>query len=75
MGAGAFVLLFVLLVFVVVAVGVLSAVRAGLWASESGPAPGERGDGDGERPRRVVDEDDGEARFDAGSRERDAARR
>jgi len=74
MGAGAFVLLFVLLVFVVVAVGVLSAVRAGLWARESGPAPGEPADGDGERPRRIV-EDDGEPRFDAGSRERDAARR
>ena len=72
MDAGVVLLLFVLLVFVVVAVGVLSAIRAGLWARETGPA---RGEGDGERPRHLVAEDEGEARFDTRSRERDAARR
>ena len=45
MGAGAVFLLFVLLVFVVVAVGVLSAIRAGLWSREPGPAPEEERDG------------------------------
>jgi len=75
MGAGAVFLLFVVLVFVVVAVGVLSAIRAGLWARETGPAPDEPRDDDGERRRPLAAEDDGEARFDVGSSERDAARR
>jgi hypothetical protein len=75
MDAGVVLLLLVLLVFVVVAVGVLSAVRAGLWARENGSAPGEPGDGDGERPRHPVHEHEGEARLDTGRRERDAARR
>ena len=75
MDAGVVLLLLVLLVFVVVAVGVLSAIRAGLWARETGPARGEGGEGDGERPCHLVAEDEGEARFDTRSRERDAARR
>lgn len=75
MGAGAVFLLFVLLVVVVVAVGVLSAIRAGLWARETGPAPEEPRDGDGERPGHLVVEDERAARFDVGRRERDAARR
>jgi hypothetical protein len=73
MDAGVVLLLFVLLVFVVVAVGVLSAVRAGLWARDTGPGDAEPGEGDGERLRE--DEGEDEARLEAGRRARDAARR
>ena len=75
MGAGAIFLLFVLLVFVVIAVGALSAIRAGLWAREADPEAEEPPEGDGRRPRHVVAEDEGQARFDVSSRERDPARR
>jgi hypothetical protein len=79
MGAGAILLLFVLLVFVVIAVGALSAIRAGLWARETDPAaeaPAAEGRARrGERPRRLGVEDEGEARSDVSPRERDPARR
>jgi heme A synthase len=75
MGAGALLLLFVLLVFVVIAVGALSAARAGLWARETGPVAEEPRDGDGERPRHVIVEDENEARSDVSSREPDGSRR
>jgi Na+-transporting methylmalonyl-CoA/oxaloacetate decarboxylase gamma subunit len=78
MDAGVVLLLLVLLVFVVVAVGVLSAVRAGLWARETGPTAAEPGEGGGGRPRHLVEDEDTDeagARVDTGSRDRDAARR
>jgi hypothetical protein len=79
MGAGAFFLLFVLLVFVVIAVGALSAIRAGLWARETDPAAeapaAEPHAGPGERPRHLGVDDEGEARSDVSDRERDPARR
>jgi Na+-transporting methylmalonyl-CoA/oxaloacetate decarboxylase gamma subunit len=75
MGAGAIFLLFVLLVFVVIAVGALWAIRAGLWARETDPAAEEPRDEPPARPRHVAVEDEGQARFDVSSRERDRARR
>jgi Na+-transporting methylmalonyl-CoA/oxaloacetate decarboxylase gamma subunit len=82
MGAGVIFLLFVLLVFVVIAVGALWAIRAGLWARETGPAvkaPAAEAPDQGARPRErrrhLAAEDEGQARFDVSDRERDAAKR
>lgn len=58
-----------MLVILAVIVGVLYAIRAGLWVRETSPTAGESGDGG--RPEHVAVEDEGNARFDVSDRERD----
>jgi hypothetical protein len=69
MGAGAVFLLFVVLVVVAIAVGVLLAIRAGLWARETGPKAEEPRDG---RPAHLAVDDEAEARFDVSDRDRES---